>query len=139
MTVTWGWRKGSAEVKKVCPGPIKARTLRRLKIASCGFCKEYRNYQIKRPLLPHPLPNRFWKVLTANMFVLARGNFLHSWIITHNSWCWVFTKTVGQGALHKTHHSYLSLSLNILSKISVSFSYFLWDFLLHIALILESV
>ena len=32
------------------------------KVASCGVCNKYRNYQVNEPLLPHPVPNRPWQV-----------------------------------------------------------------------------
>ena len=36
----------------------------------------YRNYQVKEPLLPHPLPDRPCQVLAADMLVLAQGKFV---------------------------------------------------------------
>ena len=46
------------------------------KVASCGVCNKYRNYQVKEPLLPHPVPDRPWQVLAVDMFVLAQGKFV---------------------------------------------------------------
>ena len=43
------------------------------KVASCGVCNKYRNYQAKEQLLPHPVPDRPWQVLAEDMFVLAQG------------------------------------------------------------------
>ena len=46
------------------------------KVAKCEICNKYRNCQIKEPLLPHPVPDRPWQVLAADLFVLPRGKFL---------------------------------------------------------------
>ena len=32
------------------------------KLASCGVCNKHRSYQVKEPLLPHPVPDRPWQV-----------------------------------------------------------------------------
>ena len=46
------------------------------KVAKCEICNKYRNCQIKEPLLPHPLPDRPWQVLAADLFVLPQGKFV---------------------------------------------------------------
>ena len=46
------------------------------KVAKCEICNKYRNCQIKEPLLPHPVPDRPWQVLAADLFVLPQGKFV---------------------------------------------------------------
>jgi len=46
------------------------------KVASCGVCNMYRNYQVKEPLLPQPVLDRPWQVLAVDMLVLAQGKFV---------------------------------------------------------------
>ena len=36
----------------------------------------YRNYPVKEPLLPHPVPDQPWQVLVVDMLVLAQGKFV---------------------------------------------------------------
>ena len=46
------------------------------KVAKCELCNKYRNWQIKGPLLPHPVPVRPWQVSAADLFVLPQGKFV---------------------------------------------------------------
>ena len=46
------------------------------KVAKCEICNKCRNCQIKEPLLPHPVPDRPWQVLAADLFVLPQGKFV---------------------------------------------------------------
>ena len=46
------------------------------KVAKCEICNKYRNCQMKEPLLPHPVPDRPWQVLAADLFVLPQGKFV---------------------------------------------------------------
>ena len=46
------------------------------KVAKCEICNKYRNCQMKEPLLPYPVPDRPWQVLTADLFVLPQGKFV---------------------------------------------------------------
>ena len=46
------------------------------KVAICGVCNKYRNYQVKESLLPHRVPDRPWQVLAVDMFVLAQGKIV---------------------------------------------------------------
>ena len=52
------------------------------KVAKCEICNKYRNCQVKEPLLPHPVPDRPWQVLAADLFVLPKENLWSWWIIT---------------------------------------------------------
>ena len=46
------------------------------KVAKCEICNKYRNCQMKEPLLPHPVPDRPWQVLAADLLVLPQGKFV---------------------------------------------------------------
>ena len=46
------------------------------KVAICGVCNKYRNYQVKESLLPHRVPDRPWQVLAVDMFVPAQGKIV---------------------------------------------------------------
>ena len=46
------------------------------KVVECEICNKYQNCQVKEPLLPHPVPDRPWQVLEADLFVLPQGKYV---------------------------------------------------------------
>ena len=45
-------------------------------VVKCAVCISHRNQQSREPLLPHPVPDRQWQRLGADIFILFGKDYL---------------------------------------------------------------
>ncbi len=70
-----GMDKCKARAREIIYWPSMDKDIE-LKVATCATCSTYKPKNVKEPLMPHPIPDRPWEKLGADIFEFGGKNYL---------------------------------------------------------------